>query len=151
VLEHPGHSVPRAYIAIRLLFWREATSKMECVICHKTKDPDEVVKLDCSHRHCRECLYHNLLVSLDEVPFRPVRCCSRQAIKTAALRSLVFRQAKQEELQLYRELLAKYHSPDRLYCYDPKCNTFIPTVLRTRRNGKCPRCLAKTCAFCRQK
>ncbi|OIW35391.1 hypothetical protein CONLIGDRAFT_56742 [Coniochaeta ligniaria NRRL 30616] len=124
---------------------------MECLMCATIQDPNRLVRLDCSHSHCRACLYRNLSISLASTPFRPVRCCSGP-IKAAVLRVLVAGEhSRRAELQRYRQRLAEHQARDKLYCHDPKCHAFIPMALRTRRSGKCARCLAKTCRSCEQK
>lgn len=120
-------------------------------MCATIQEPGQFVKLDCSHKHCRDCLYRNFSISLISAPFRPVRCCSGP-IKTVVLRDLVaWEHTRIADLQRYRQRLAEHQAPDKLYCHNPECHAFIPMALRTARSGKCARCLAKTCKSCEKK
>jgi hypothetical protein len=124
---------------------------MECLICATVTKPDRIVRLDCSHNHCRDCLSRNFFVALSSEPFRPACCCSGP-IRPLILRYLVsWGLAKATDIQRYRQRLAEHEAVDRFYCHNPECRAFIPTALRTLRNGKCAKCLAKTCRLCEQK
>ena len=137
-------------------------SNMECLVCATVRDPKQLVTLDCSHIHCRACLYRDLSMSLASTPFRPVRCCSNEPIRPALLRDLIGTEhvlwnrvardyPRVADLQSYRQRLAEYQTQDRLYCHSPRCRTFIPATLRTPRHGKCAKCSAKTCKSCQGK
>lgn len=120
-------------------------------MCGTIQDLSRLVRLDCSHYHCRGCLYRNLSISLTSAPFQPVRCCSGP-VKTVVLRNIAAGDhVKAADLQRYRWRLAEHQARDKLYCHDPKCHAFIPMALRTARSGKCTKCLAKTCKSCEQK
>ncbi|KAL7908878.1 hypothetical protein GGI35DRAFT_416663 [Trichoderma velutinum] len=121
-----------------------------CVVCFGNSD----VSVPCGCRYCGRCLRENILVGLrSELDFPP-GCCD-EPFDEATIR-LAQRPAL---VHLFRQLSAEYavHSGERLYCYDPRCSSFISAraVQPAARDeddatpvGICPSCDKATCAAC---
>ncbi|KAK0628484.1 hypothetical protein B0T17DRAFT_155157 [Bombardia bombarda] len=124
-------------------------TRFDCAICMTSFDnlSVESFHLPCGHVHCEDCIRANLQVAITSRPFRPMKCCAR--LEPGPLRLLFLRD--KTDLQLYRRRLTEFDTKDKVYCWDPRCNAFIPTALRTPNSAKCPQCLGKTCLWCKGK
>ncbi|KAB5580843.1 hypothetical protein GE09DRAFT_453946 [Coniochaeta sp. 2T2.1] len=90
-------------------------------------------------------------ISLGSRPFEPARCCAGP-IEIVAFRDVTsLATGIEAQFQAYRLRLAEYGTLDKLYCHESRCRSFIPTPLRTARNGRCAMCKAKTCISCAQR
>ena len=127
----------------------------ECIICTTKIRPDPQLRLPCGHVHCESCLLANFRVTMRSNPFRPVQCCQR--IDLTVLRRIAGIAAG---ISSYREKLTEFDTPNKLYCWDPKCSTFIPPALRAgsdggrrslARSAQCRKCHTKTCMLCNNK
>ncbi|KAF4463766.1 E3 ubiquitin- ligase ARI4 [Fusarium albosuccineum] len=108
----------------------------ECLICGEQGH----ITTACRHAYCLPCLRESIRLGLQSENDFPPRCCehfTEETIRLAQRPALVhlFRQLE-EEVQV--------PVPDRLYCHDRSCATFIPPGGR----GECPACGLGTCERC---
>ncbi|KAJ3539491.1 hypothetical protein NM208_g5467 [Fusarium decemcellulare] len=108
----------------------------ECLICGEQGH----ITTPCRHAYCLPCLRESIRLGLQSENDFPPRCCehfTEETIRLAQRPALVhlFRQLE-EEVQV--------PVPDRLYCHDRSCATFIPPGGR----GECPACRLRTCERC---
>ena len=66
----------------------------ECPICYETYPPDEIIRTDCSHNYCKECLT-SYFKSLNNNNRPPTCACCRKTIITLEIRD----KKTQEEIQ----------------------------------------------------
>ncbi|KAK0655594.1 hypothetical protein B0T16DRAFT_14890 [Cercophora newfieldiana] len=127
-----------------------------CLICDRTVFCPKL-RLPCGHVHCPACIRANFRVTMRSAPFQPVRCCER--IDVAVLRwvaSLSVTMGPAMDVTSYRQRLTEFDTPEKLYCWNPKCGTFIPPALRAGNDrfghsALCRKCKTKTCTRCKAK
>jgi hypothetical protein len=118
---------------------------VECVICH---DPTtQAFQAACGCFYDRECLTELFeKVTVDESLFPP-RCCNRpisfDQVRTIFGPSLI---------QEFEKKAEEFRTPNRLYCHNPLCSSFIGPAVASQRektNKRCTRCSQTTCSFCK--
>lgn len=118
---------------------------VECVICRDSTT--QAFKAPCGCFYDRECLTQLFeKASVDESLFPP-RCCNRQ-IPFAQVRTIFTPRV----VQNFEKMTEEFKTPNRLYCHNPICSSFLgPAVANRgqRTNKKCPRCSKTTCSFCK--
>ncbi|KAK7404011.1 hypothetical protein QQX98_010182 [Neonectria punicea] len=115
---------------------RGARDRRDCLICGETAH----LVISCGCAYCRPCLRDAIRVGLRSENDFPPRCC-------ASLHEDTIRRARRPGLvHLFRMLAAEVQvpAPDRLYCHDGTCATFIPPGSR----GVCLGCGMRTCEAC---
>ncbi len=125
---------------------RPASSKPKssCVGCGDEHHFFDVARWPCSHEYCRACLAELFKTSLTDESLFPPRCCS-QAIPVESNRAFL-------PPKLVGEFLAKKaetETPDKTYCHQPTCSTFIPKQSIQGDVGTCVRCQVTTCVTCK--
>ncbi|KAK4451514.1 hypothetical protein QBC34DRAFT_57111 [Podospora aff. communis PSN243] len=134
-----------------------AAPPLECIICTRSVTDYAKLHLPCGHVHCPACVRANFRVTMRSAPFRPVQCCQR--IDIGVLRWVASRSATMGpsmDITTYRRMLTEFDTPEKLYCWDPKCGAFIPPALRAGndsfgRSALCRKCHTKTCIVCNEK
>ncbi len=102
-----------------------------------------VARCPCSHEYCRECFEGLFRAAMTDESYFPPRCCG-QAVPLDANRIFL-------PFTLVGEFLAKkveFETPNRTYCHEPTCSTFIPTQFIHGDVAKCFLCHHTTCVMC---
>lgn len=115
----------------------------QCVSCQEI---ERVVELPCEHTYCHDCirqLFDNAVV--DEDLFPP-RCC-RQPVPIEFVRYFLGPIITAQ----FQAKTVEYQTPDRTYCHEPSCATFIRPNCISGPLGICPRlgCGQRTCTMCK--
>lgn len=116
----------------------------QCVSCLERFEFYDVTRAPCSHEYCRECLSELFSRSLTDESLFPPRCCS-QSIPAETNR--IFLSAKL--VGEYQAKRLELDTPNRTYCHQPSCSTFIPPPFIQNDVGNCVRCHEKTCIICK--
>ncbi|KAI6317352.1 hypothetical protein MCOR07_009445 [Pyricularia oryzae] len=118
----------------------------ECTSCGDQYDFTNVARCPCSHEYCRECLAKLFEGStVDESSFPP-RCCGQQ-IPLDPNRIFL----SPELVGRFKAKRLEFEMPNRTYCHDPKCSTFVPLQFIDEKTSIaiCVRCRKKTCTTCK--
>ena len=133
------------------------TTTAECISCGDNHHA--VAQCPCSHEYCYACLETLFRSSLTDESLFPPRCCGQPIPigdddddNSSTIRAFI-------PAGLVDEFLAKkveFETPDRTYCHQPTCSTFIPKIPSSsivEGDGEdvaaCPKCHAKTCVICK--
>lgn len=118
----------------------------QCLICTERFPFHDLARLPCAHEYCRGCLQQLFTSSLTDETLFPARCC-KQNIPINETLIKIF---------LGGELVGKYlarkiemETPNRTYCHEPACSTFVPPQGIKNDVATCPKCESKTCAICK--
>jgi hypothetical protein len=117
---------------------------IECISCRDEHQDLDISRCPCSHAYCDECLQTLFRASLSDESLFPPRCCG-QPITLDSCRPHL-------PSELADEFLAKkveMETPNRTYCHEPTCSTFIPQSI-DGEVATCSRCQATTCAACKR-
>ncbi|TKA61892.1 hypothetical protein B0A55_11799 [Friedmanniomyces simplex] len=117
-----------------------------CVACGEDVEFYEVARVPCDHEYCRPCLAQLFELSMTDETLFPPRC---DKIEIALPRVRFFLPS-----DLVKRFEAKYvelSTKNRVYCYDARCNRFIPATTVNPDNdvATCPDCDRTTCAICK--
>jgi hypothetical protein len=116
--------------------------KLECDSCGEQFNQEDIADCPCPHKYCRECLDNLVRASLSDESLFPPRCC-REDIP---LRSGFLSAELTGELQAKK---LEFETPNRTYCHQPSCSTFIPRQFIDGDIATCIRCYQKTCVMCK--
>jgi hypothetical protein len=82
-------------------------------------------------------------LSLQDESLFPPKCC-RQTIHVEQGRWFSPQLGGQ-----FRAKILEFNTPNRTYCSEPSCSTFIPPVFIDGDMATCPRCFRRTCIHCK--
>ncbi|KAH6954591.1 hypothetical protein DER45DRAFT_570724 [Fusarium avenaceum] len=122
---------------------REPPADRECSACNDNFSASDIFTAPCSHEHCRSCINTLVALSIQDESRFPPRCCG-QPIPIEY--GHVFSRQLVDQFQA-KEL--EFGTPDRTYCNEPSCATFIPPTSILHNLARCPRCDRATCALCK--
>ncbi|KAI1108437.1 hypothetical protein F5Y14DRAFT_445474 [Nemania sp. NC0429] len=116
-----------------------------CVACGDMRHFVYLVRAPCQHEYCRECLQNLFRHAISDETMFPPRCC-RQDIPLAANRLFLGDDLVQE----FKKKSIEFSTPNRTYCHQPTCSTFISTLTIKDGVASCPECNATTCTTCKK-
>lgn len=122
---------------------RKPPQTQECIACNDRFPPLALSKAPCSHDYCRECLVSLARSSLQDETLFPPRCCGQ---------NIPIEQGRWFSPELVGQFQAKkleFETPDRTYCSEPSCSTFVPPAFISGDSATCPKCNQKTCTHCK--
>ncbi|RKL29204.1 hypothetical protein BFJ72_g12113 [Fusarium proliferatum] len=118
---------------------RKPPQTQECIACNDRFPPLALSKAPCSHDYCRECLVSLTRASLQNETLFPPRCCGQ---------NIPIEQGRWFSPELVGQFQAKkleFETPNRTYCSEPSCSTFVPPAFVSGDSATCPKCSRKTC------
>lgn len=118
----------------------------QCLICTESFAFHDLARLPCAHEYCRECLQQLFTSSLTDETLFPARCC-RQNIPVTETQIQIFLGGRLVGKYLARKV--EMESPNRTYCHEPACSTFVPPQGVKNDVATCPKCQSKTCSICK--
>ncbi|KAG5665504.1 hypothetical protein KAF25_009629 [Fusarium avenaceum] len=122
---------------------RKESRTRECIACNDHFPPLALSRSSCSHEYCRECLVGLVSSSLQDESLFPPRCCGQ---------NITVSEGRWFTPQLVGQFRAKkleFDTPNRTYCSEPSCSTFIPPAFIKVEAATCPRCDRRTCIHCK--
>lgn len=122
---------------------RKESQTRECVACNDQFPPLALLRSSCSHEYCRSCLLGLVRSSLQDESLFPPRCCGQ---------TIPVEQGRWFSPQLVGQFQARkleFDTPNRTYCSEPSCSTFIPPPFINGETATCPRCARRTCIHCK--
>ncbi|KAF3936143.1 hypothetical protein ABW19_dt0200954 [Dactylella cylindrospora] len=122
------------------IYSKEKNAK--CTICQDTYLGYEVVRLNCGHRHCHDCLRQNYQCVLNDPTAYPPKCCSILPLMETAF---VLDDA---ELKTILELKVSYEASKVIPCFSCQGDIFLSDIGRDA--AYCLKCDKLTCTTCRK-
>lgn len=117
-----------------------------CVSCMTDVSYLDALRCPCSHDYCRDCISALFEAAIGDETLFPARCCS-QPIPLGLNR--IFLPATL--VGRYRAKELEYQTPNRTYCHDRSCSTFIPPQFIRDTRATCIKCNRHTCINCKRK
>jgi hypothetical protein len=115
-----------------------------CTACQEDTPFYDLARVPCRHEYCRDCLKDLFRSSLTDDSLFPPRCC-RQPITSGAVR--IFLPA--DLVRQYEAKKIEFDTPDRTYCSNPQCSSFIPLDNIRGERAICAVCGTVTCTMCK--
>lgn len=115
-----------------------------CTACGGDVPFFDVARCPCSHEYCRGCIAELFKASISDESLFPPRCCGQPiplALNQVFLPSRLVGEFRAKELE--------YGTPNRTYCHQSTCSTFVPPQFIQGDTATCVRCQSKTCIMCK--
>ncbi|KAI1622659.1 hypothetical protein EDD37DRAFT_483116 [Exophiala viscosa] len=121
----------------------------QCYACmEETPINQGVILENCSHFWCHECLRRCFDLAIKNEGGHPVRCCE-QLPKIPMDNPAIASVLGSKMITDLKAKIVEYETPNRTYCHERSCSTFIPPDQVLERMAACPICQNKTCAECK--
>ncbi|KAH8116470.1 hypothetical protein DFH11DRAFT_1213550 [Phellopilus nigrolimitatus] len=114
----------------------------DCAVCGEAITGKDATLL-CGHRYDIDCLKNMFSANVDDEYRFPPRCCG-QVVSMNHIEVDIPR----ETAELYREKIAEYETPCRLYCCNAQCAKFLGPRQECAAPAHCGSCGTETCALC---
>ncbi|TVY78338.1 putative E3 ubiquitin-protein ligase ariadne-2 [Lachnellula suecica] len=119
-------------------------SSVRCTACQDNFRFYDAARAPCGHEYCRDCLRDLFRASMTDDSLFPPKCC-RQTIPAGLVRLFLtgdlFRQYEAKKIE--------YETPDRTYCSNGLCSTFIQAENIANEKATCLACKRVTCTMCK--
>ncbi|KAK4188586.1 hypothetical protein QBC35DRAFT_522767 [Podospora australis] len=120
--------------------------KEACVACGDKHHAYNIVTcVGCTHRYCRECIASLFQTAMTDETLFPPRCCGKP-IPLDLCRPFLSPQLAGQ----FQAKKVEFGTPNRTYCSQPNCSTFIPPQGIKADVATCGRCCATTCVSCKK-
>ncbi|EAS30134.3 IBR finger domain-containing protein [Coccidioides immitis RS] len=119
-------------------------SMRRCVACREETEFVRVARVPCGHEYCRSCLEDLFKASMKDESLFPPRCCRQPIVINIARIFLT-----NDLVQRYEKKKIEFETPNRTYCYSPRCNAFIDASHIEGEVATCPECGSTTCTSCK--
>ncbi|KAJ3502013.1 hypothetical protein NM208_g16816 [Fusarium decemcellulare] len=136
--EHLGHAESSRWASSR----KQPETK-ECMVCADRFPSLALFRSPYSHEYYRECLLSLVRSSLLDESLFPPQCCGQHIPITPA------RWFPPGLVGEFRAKKIEFDTPNRTYCNEPSCSTFVPPTFITGDAALCPKCTRKTCIHCK--
>lgn len=120
------------------------TPMKNCVVCEYEVEELSIMIAPCGDTYCGRCV--NKLfdrAAQDESSFPP-KCCGQIITQENVERFL-----SPDIYKRFQVRSEEFSTPDRTYCSDPSCVTFISSNATVGDKAKCPACHKLTCIACK--
>ncbi|KAK1989244.1 IBR domain-containing protein [Colletotrichum cereale] len=115
-----------------------------CVACLIDMNEDETFHAPCDHDYCHDCIGELFEASLTGEFQFPPKCCG-EPISTDMDHDAI----PAELMKKVRDKAIELSTPNRTYCRQLTCSTFIPKENIKDDVATCPKCRATTCTLCK--
>ncbi|KAI0975005.1 hypothetical protein F4678DRAFT_359210 [Xylaria arbuscula] len=115
-----------------------------CIACQDIKTSDDLARAPCEHDYCSECLEHLFRNAMVDESLFPPRCCRQDIPINTNLPFL-----SDDLIEQFTQKSIELATPNRTYCHQPKCSTFIPPSKIKDGVARCPECGTQTCESCK--
>lgn len=122
----------------------EHAPELECMVCANTFRGSQTVTLPCGDAWCRRCLSRRFEESIVDESAWPPKCCREEIMLQTAFQLLPTAVRVRFVLKS-----VEWSTPNRTYCHDRRCSTFIPPDRIQGRRADCPQCDESSCAECK--
>lgn len=121
-----------------------ATPEYACVSCNDPGDEIAVIQAPCSHHYCVDCLVQLVTQSIIDESLFPPRCC-RMTLPLSIISVLIGPDLTRQ----YEEKSIERADPERTYCSNKTCSSYILPGCVSGFVGTCRQCETKTCMICK--
>ncbi|KAI6709609.1 hypothetical protein JHW43_007879 [Diplocarpon mali] len=97
------------------------------------------------HEYCGSCLQDLFNASITDDTLFPPRCCRELITPSGNVRIYL----STDIVQLYEAKKIEFDTPNRTYCSNPLCSSFIRVEHISGDQASCQRCRAVTCTICK--
>ena len=118
--------------------------RRQCDACIDRKHFTELYKAPCQHEYCRDCLAHLFQDAMVDESLFPPRCC-KQHMPLEKCRFYLNSDIPSQ----FREKALEFSTPDRTYCHNTNCGSFIPPTNCAHTTATCSKCHSETCTMCK--
>ncbi|KAK4445275.1 putative RING finger protein [Podospora aff. communis PSN243] len=101
--------------------------------------------MGCSHHYCPDCIESLFRASITDETLFPPKCCG-QPISIDLCRHILPVDFRGQ----FHAKKIEFETPNRTYCSQPSCSTFIPLGAIKGDVGTCVKCSATTCSLCKK-
>jgi hypothetical protein len=115
-----------------------------CEACWEERKSFDVIRLPCRHEYCGGCLEDIYRASMTDESRYPPRCC-RQDIPITLAQPFLSSQLVQD----FKKKKIEFETPNRTYCWSPKCSAFICAQNIRGEVATCLDCGSRTCTICK--
>lgn len=119
-----------------------------CIACREEMEFFHVVRVPCGHDYCRSCLEQLFKASMADETIFPPKCCG-ELIAIFEDSPRVF--LNSDLAKKYEEKKVEFETPNRTYCHNPECSSFIPMAYIEDEIAPCFECGSTTCTICKAK
>ncbi|KAF8853102.1 hypothetical protein BDZ45DRAFT_658482 [Acephala macrosclerotiorum] len=117
-------------------------SRRQCTACQDTFIFYELRRAPCGREYCLQELFR---ASLTDDSLFPPRYCRQPITCGGGVRSFL----AADLVHQHEEEKIKFETPNRTYCSNSLCSTFIPTEHSEKERASCSNCEALTCIMCK--
>ncbi len=118
--------------------------KRRCTACLEEVAYIDAIRCPCGHDYCRHCMTALFEMAIGDESLFPARCC-RQPIPLGL--NQIFLPA--DLMGRYRAKQQEHGTPNRTYCHERTCATFIPAQFIVGNKAVCVKCGSSTCTLCK--
>lgn len=115
-----------------------------CTACQEQVRFFDTARVPCGHEYCRDCLQELYRASMTDDSLFPPRCC-RQPITSGGIRIFL----TSELVAQYEQKKIEFDTPDRTYCSNLVCSSFIRVENIVNDEATCLDCGTRTCNMCK--
>ncbi|CEL61698.1 putative E3 ubiquitin-protein ligase ARI2 OS=Arabidopsis thaliana GN=ARI2 PE=2 SV=1 [Rhizoctonia solani AG-1 IB] len=123
----------------------DGRDEAECIIC--TGLTAAAYRAPCGCFYDQNCIIALFTKAMNDESLFPPRCCTK-IISLDQVRSIL----SPEFIQKFEEKEKEFGTPNRLYCSNSACSSFLGGAATTERDKTdltCSTCLISTCSFCK--
>jgi hypothetical protein len=124
---------------------KKLTMKFHCIACTDRVPRANMVRAQCGHRYCGDCVKSLFMRSTKDEGLYPPKCC-KQPIPLA----LVVRHLDAADLAIFQLAAVEFATQHRVYCSNLNCAIFIvPNNIESGlQRACCSACGTETCTTC---
>lgn len=115
-----------------------------CIACGEAAGSSRMTRSSCSHEYCPDCLTQLFRAATTDESLFPPRCCKQPIPIEPSQTHLPV-----DPVTKFKAKEIEYSTPNRTYCHETTCSTFIPPTSIQGDTATCPDCAAQTCVFCK--
>lgn len=123
----------------------QLASECVCVSCNDADDQIDIIQAPCSHHYCAVCLVQLVEQSILDESLFPPRCC-RMTLPLSIISVLI----GPDLTRRYEEKCIERADPEKTYCSNKTCSSYILPDRVSGYVGTCEKCQAKTCTICKR-
>lgn len=120
-------------------------STRHCIGCEEDVSYIDTIRCPCSHDYCRVCIAGLFEAAISDESLFPARCC-RQPIPLGLNQIFI----PPKLAGRYRAKEIEHGTPNRTYCHNSSCSTFIPPQFIVGSRATCVKCHSRTCTKCKK-
>ncbi|KAJ5041175.1 uncharacterized protein L3040_005726 [Drepanopeziza brunnea f. sp. 'multigermtubi'] len=122
-----------------------AAPRRRCTACQEQFVSCELGRSPCGHEYCGDCLQGLLKASMTEDTLFPPRCCREPITPCGNVRIYL----STDMVQQYEAKKLEFDTPNRIYCSNPVCSSFIQKEHILEQRAYCQTYRTITCTICK--